>query len=107
MSDQNGASEHTTDIYVPVDSSATPIKWDGNPAKIAGIRFECSQYYKRKGIFGPLLKHRAVLLGNGKIAVPHINTVEFLLGNIADPKTYDKASEQPTTASSVAPRIAR
>jgi len=102
MSDLNDAPGTPTDIYIPVDSSGNPFQWDGNPAKIAGNLYECARHYKRKGLFGPLLKNRAVLLSNGKIAVTHIDTIEFLQGSVSDPKVHDLECPCPVIGTRVA-----
>ena len=64
-------SSNKTDILVPLDPDGHRITWPSgsNPAYLPGIRFELAEYYKRKGLFQPLLEHRAVSLSNGKIAV--------------------------------------
>ena len=67
-----------------------------------GILFECSKYYKRKGLHQPLLENNAVLLANGKMAVDSLQAVPFILGNIADAETYGFDNPCPGTAARVA-----
>ena len=81
-------TEHT-DILVPIDQYKDPITWDGNAAHIAGILHEIKKYYKRVGIFQPLLEHHAVALSNGKLAVDSVHTVSFIHGLSADPRSFD------------------
>ena len=70
-------STNTSSILMPVTTDKTALIWDGNDATINGLLYECGQYYKRKGLFQQLIKHRTVSLSNGKLAVEDPNTVWF------------------------------
>ena len=70
-------STNTSSILIPVTTDKTALIWDGNDATIKGLLYECGQYYKRKGLFQPLIKHRTVSLSNGKLALEDPNTVYF------------------------------
>ena len=62
-------------ILQPVTTDKTSLSWDGNAATIAGILHETSKYYKRVGLFQPLLANRAVALSNGKLAIESPSSV--------------------------------
>ena len=88
----NNVDTHTlstaeyTDPLVPLHSDKTPINWDGNYAHIEGLLHEVGRYYKRTGRFQLLLKvkHRAVALSNGRIAVESFEAVWFTSGKVSD-----------------------
>ena len=86
------STANTTDPLVPTYSDKTPIVWDGNNAHIAGALYEVGKFYKRTGLFQLLLKHRAVALRNGRIAVESYNTVWFTSGKVTDTLPGGKAS---------------
>ena len=67
----------TTDILIPLDPDKEPIIWDGNDAHIEGLLFEVGKYYRRVGIFQPLLKDHAVALSNGKLAVDSVHSLSL------------------------------
>ena len=71
--DPSTLSTNNTDPLVPIYTDKTPIAWDGNPAHIAGCLYDVGKFYKRTGLFQMFLKHRAVPLSNGKLAVDFIN----------------------------------
>ena len=85
-------SSDKPDILVPLDPDGNRITWPSgsNPAYLPGIRYELGEYYKRKGLFQPLLEHRAVSLSNGKIAVETVESVKFLSGLVSSaPHSFD------------------
>ena len=67
--DPSTLSTNNTDPLVPIYTDKTPIQWDGNPAHIAGCLYDVGKFFKRTGLFQMFLKHRAVPLSNGKLAV--------------------------------------
>ena len=79
---------NTSSILIPVTTDKTALVWDGNDATINGLLYECGQYYKRKGIFQPLIKNRTVSLSNGKLAVKDPNTVYFTTSMVNDPRDF-------------------
>ena len=79
----------TSNIYIPVSSAKTPLSWDNNDATILGLLYETGKYYKSKGLFQTLLKHRAVALSNGRLAVEDPNTVYFLTDACIDDRSFD------------------
>ena len=84
MSTANSTENSSTnDILVPTDLDGDPLIWDGNNAKILGLLDACDKHYIRKGQFQPYFQHRAVLLSNGKIAVPSKATILFIMGELA------------------------
>ena len=78
-----------TDILIPTDTDKEPIKWDDNDATLEGVLHEVKQYCIRKNLFAALFEHRAVALSNGKLAVDHINSLQFISGALADPHDFD------------------
>ena len=85
-------SSDKPDILVPLDPDGNRITWPSgsNPAYLPGIRYELGEYYKRKGLFQPLLEHRAVSLSNGKIAVETVESIKFLSGLVSSaPHSFD------------------
>ena len=72
----------------PVYADGSPILYDGNFASIAGLKFEVHSFFKRSHLFQPLLKHGAVALSNGKLAVSTFDTARFISGEIDDPRPY-------------------
>jgi hypothetical protein len=68
----------------PLYPDGTPIFYNGNPATIAGIKHEVFNFWKRKHLFQPLLKHGAVALANGKLAVPTYDAALFIIGELTD-----------------------
>ena len=67
--------------YRPLDIDNNPIEWDGSPAYAAAKMHEVLQYYKRTGLFGPLMADHSVLLSNGKTAVDYLNALPFVTGH--------------------------
>ena len=81
---------NNSNILVPVDTDKNPLLWDGNDAHIEGLLIECGKYYKRVGLFQPYFAHRAVALGNAKVAVDTPAAVSFITGIIDDdPRSFD------------------
>ena len=76
-----------TDPLVPKDPDGEPIIWDGNDAHIAGTMFDTQRYYRRTGLFQPLIQHRGVQLNNGKLAVESYLSVSSAAGLHNDPRT--------------------
>lgn len=76
-------------ILIPVSSDKTPLSWKGNDAVILGTLHEIGRYYRNKGLFQMLFQHRAVILSNGRLAIEDINSVPFVTGAAADPKSFD------------------
>ena len=77
-------STESTDINVPTDMQKEPLIWDGNDAKIKGLLFELGRYLQRNSILQTYFAHRAVLLSNGKVAVPSISSIPFIMGDLED-----------------------
>ena len=75
---------NTIDINVPTDTEGHPLNWDGNPAKILGLLDETSKHYTRNGLFAELISDRAVSLSNGKIALEHLHSKPYIMGDITD-----------------------
>ena len=91
MSPHDDSTEHTAtaDILQPIDLDKEPILWDGNNAKILGLLDGCGKFYVRKGLLQPFFKHRAVLLSNGKTAVPSKLSIPFVMGDLDDTHSFD------------------
>ena len=66
---RNSHYDHNDNILIPTTSDKEPIIFRDNDATIEGILYEIDRYYTRNGIFQSLLKHRAVSLSNGKLAI--------------------------------------
>ena len=85
--DSHDSSNNTTaDIHQPVTSDRTPLSWDGNAATITGILYETGKFYRRTGLFQPLLSNRAVSLSNGRLAIESPSSVYFTTDKIKDPR---------------------
>ena len=78
-----------SNIYIPVSTDKAKLEWDGNDATILGLLFETGRYYRRKGLFQPLLRDRSVALSNGRLAVEHPSAVHFLTGAITENRGFD------------------
>ena len=76
-------------ILKPVYTDRSQIIWDGNDATIEGTLHEVGRFYKRRGLFQTFLKHHAVPLSNGKLAVDSANTVYYTTGKIVDSHDFD------------------
>ena len=87
INDHDTLSESS--IYCPVSSDKSKLSWDGNDATILGLLHEVGRYYRRKGLFQPLLRDRAVALSNGRLAVEDPNTVYFVSGTIKETRGFD------------------
>ena len=68
MSDDDEPS-NTTPYDLPTDNTGQALIWDDNPASLAGILYEASKFYTRKGLYQTLIQHGGVLRSNGKLAV--------------------------------------
>ena len=85
MSSLDDDTTNTIDINVPTDTAeGHPLNWDGNPAKILGLLDETSKHYTRNGLFAELISDRAVSLSNGKIALEHLHSKPYIMGDITD-----------------------
>ena len=71
------SSRNTTESKIPTDIDDQPILWLGNPAHLAGLLDEFSEYTQRAGLFQPLIHDRAVLCG-AKLAVESVLCVPFV-----------------------------
>ena len=60
--DNAHALASTGSILIPVSPDKAPLSWNGNDAVILGLLYEVSRYYRNKGLFQMLFKHRAVVL---------------------------------------------
>ena len=76
-------------VYIPVTADKLPLIWDGNDATILGLLFEVGRFYKNKGMFQQLLRHRAVALSNGRLAVEDASAILFVTGAIAETRSFD------------------
>jgi hypothetical protein len=85
--DRNSLPE--SNIYMPVSTDKSKLEWDGNDATILGLLYETGRYYRRKGLFQPLLSDRAVALSNGRLAVEHPSAVHFITGTITENRSFD------------------
>lgn len=84
----------TSNSNIPQDIDGNPIRWDSNPATIEGVLHEAGKFYKRKGLFQPLLTDGVVALSNGKICVPDLQSVPFISGMIKDPGSTSTTSNR-------------
>lgn len=78
-----------SNIFIPVSTDKSRLEWDGNDATILGLLYETGRYYRRKGLFQPLLQDRAVALSNGRLAVEHPSAVLFLTNVISEKRDFD------------------
>ena len=64
MSTLTTASEviTSTNAIIPVSFDNVPIKYDGNPAHVAGVALEVMRFYERTGHFKPLHCKKASLV---------------------------------------------
>ena len=99
MSTLTTASEviTSTNAIIPVSIDNVPIKYDGNPAHVAGVALEVMRFYERMGHFKPLLKMGAVLLPSGKLAIDSIQAIPFITDAVKDPVTYGFMDPCPRT----------
>ena len=88
MKDSEEIEGSTLSIYIPVSIDGTRLVWDGNPATIPGMMYETERHFTRKGLFQPLLAHRAVALSNGRLAVEAASAWYFTSGAVSDPHTF-------------------
>jgi hypothetical protein len=69
------------DKYHPVTIDGKPIKYNDNPATLAGVIHAVLMYLKRTGMFELLFTHNAVLLpSSGKTAVDSLDAAAFITG---------------------------
>ena len=87
LSDRSALPE--SNIFIPVSTDKARLEWDGNDATILGLLHETGRYYRRKGLFQPLLQDRAVALSNGRLAVEHPSAVLFLTNVITENRSFD------------------
>ena len=87
LSDRSTLPE--SNIFIPVSTDKARLEWDGNDATILGLLYETGRYYRRKGLFQPLLQDRAVALSNGRLAVEHPSAVLFLTNVISESRNFD------------------
>jgi hypothetical protein len=92
------------DKYHPVTIDGKPIKYNDNPATLAGVIHAVLMYLKRTGMFELLFTHNAVLLpSSGKTAVDSLDAAAFITGEKSHADTdhsYEKPA--PNTAARVA-----
>ena len=84
MSSPDDDSTNTIDILVPTDTEGHSLNWDGNPAKVHGLLDETNKHYTRNGLFTELISDRSVSLSNGKIALEHLHSIPYIMGDITD-----------------------
>ena len=87
LSDRSALPE--SNMFIPVSTDKARLEWDGNDATILGLLHETGRYYRRKGLFQPLLQDRAVALSNGRLAVEHPSAVLFLTNVITENRSFD------------------
>ena len=88
--DINNTYNSTANILIPSFPDKTPIIWeDGCDATISGILYEVGRYYTRTGLFQTYLKHHAVPLANGKLAIDHPNTAYWVSDKIKSNHNFD------------------
>ena len=63
-------------------SNGDAVVYDGNPASLAGARYEIDQCLERLGAFELLIKHNATRLPNGTIATEDPSNIPFVLNLI-------------------------
>ena len=91
----------------PVDADGTPIIWDGNDATIAGILHEVFKFLKRKGLMQMFIKHRAVPVKGGKLAIDSFDTVLFVEGTVVDERGDKPTNVCPPTPERISEYEAR
>ena len=70
-----------TDILIPVDIDGTPLKYDDNPARAAGMAHAIAEHWERVGLFEQLTKFGTVSMSNGRIiACTDKDVIPFILG---------------------------
>lgn len=62
---------------VYTDHSRNHLGWQRRDHPIEGTLHEVGRFFKRRGLFQTFLKHHAVPLSNGKLAVDSANTVYY------------------------------
>ena len=80
------------------------VIYDGNPASLAGARYEIDLCLERLGAFELLIKHNATRLNSGTIATEDPSNIPFVLNLIDDPfsDTYTYQNPCPDTIQRVA-----
>ena len=76
--DLDASTDITADPLVPTDKTGKPLKWDDNPATISGLLHEIAAYCRRKQVIQAYITNGVAPLPGGKIAVPDINTAQFI-----------------------------
>ena len=76
--DDDNTTDNTKPYDQPTDTTGEVLTWDDNPASLAGILYEASKFYVRKGLYQTLIQHGGVLRSNGKLAVDTANAVHFV-----------------------------
>ena len=73
---------------VLLDRFNQPIKYEGNPAALAGLAEDIVDALKRQRIFYPLFANRAVAKPDGKMLVTDRDSALFVNGTYDDGETY-------------------
>ena len=78
MSDTDVDNKDTVNsAYIPMTTDKVCIKYNDNPATLAGIKYEVKQFWTRNGHFQEFLISGAVPMRGGKLAVDSANAVLF------------------------------
>lgn len=80
-----------TDPLIPVNMDGHPLKYDDNPATLAGLKYEFKEWSERTGKYVYYVNHRAVLIkSSGKLAVDSVDAAKFYNNAALDPRGFDK-----------------
>ena len=74
---------------VPTSLDGKPIIYSGNPAHAEGVLYQLKKCVERTGKFSVLLRHHAVMLTSGKMAIASLQSVPFITGDYDDKRNFD------------------
>ena len=86
-------------------SNGDPVVYDGNPAALAGARYETEQCFRRLGAFELLVQHNAARLTNGTIATEDASSIPFVLNLISDPHQDSYSERRSWSKTTLTPRF--
>ena len=77
IDDTDTDSAAVFDPLIPTDRDKTPLRWDENPATIAGFLYEVGAHAKRTNTQQSFITNGIVVLKNGQAAIDHADAVQF------------------------------
>ena len=95
--DKTSITTNTTDYPIFRTTDGDEIRYNDNPATIPGVMYEIQLCLKRTGTYLMLLKHRAVELSSGGLAVDSADAIPFIEGTLPGAKEYSFEDPCPST----------